>query len=168
MKNEIQPKGMRNTMDDLFQDEANAVKKCSYKGCENTMPASVESEYCEVCRCLVIRNNLTITLDPTSPFSDRRDMVFGRMIHLMKPDEIIQAIDKLQWAYLELNKIAKSDLIEKHKAARNQEAMRLVNEERSKPKTPKTAKKRGKRNSILSEMSDEERKSILDEDKIDF
>jgi len=140
---------------DQILNESESVKHCAYPNCENTILATSEFEYCEVCRALSLRNSFAILLDPSAPISDRRDMIFHSALHNMRPDEILNAVHKIEWIYLELKKQIHSAKLEEHRRTKFDEAIALVAEERNKPKAPKAQKRR-------ETAIDKKKKGLLD------
>lgn len=128
------------------------TKPCKYPSCTNRMPLASNSDYCEVCRCLAIRNAIALTLDPTAPFMDRHEHVFQSMLHLLKPDEIILGTEKIERAYMDFQKAIKAHQLESHRAARHQFILEDMDHHRSQSKTPKTKSKRAKKADKLADM----------------
>ena len=130
-------------------DENSATKNCAYPGCENTTLSDSQFEYCDVCRTLSLRNAHAILIDPTAPISDRANMIFAKAISLQKPEETLNAVHKIEWLYLEYQKVSHSFKMEEHRKLRFNEAMGEVENERRKANTPKLQKKKEKRESYL-------------------
>jgi hypothetical protein len=97
-------KGTTLETNELVEQAAPQTKPCQYPSCGNTIPMGNEFPYCEVCRVLAIRNSITITQDPTAPFTERHDHIFARMITLMRPEEILLAVQKAEASYLAFQK----------------------------------------------------------------
>lgn len=131
-------------VDEMIADEISETKGCQYPGCENSLPASAEFEYCEVCRAITLRNSISILLDPMAPISDRAELFFARAIHLMRPDEVLNAVRKVEWIYLELNKQLKSAQLEIYRKQKFEEGMELARADREKPRAPKSTEKKVK------------------------
>lgn len=150
----------------------NEIKNCAYPGCTNTIlvdTSNVEG-YCEVCRTLSIRNSLAIVLDPTAPISDRRDMIFGKALHMMKPEEILNAVHKVEWAYLQLQKTLKSNELEVYRKSKFAEGLAEMETTRSAPRAPKAAAKKETKKNKLSKLlgGDDEARKLLSEDFSDL
>lgn len=163
-----------NMIDQLVSDELAETKGCQYPGCENSIPGNSEFSYCEVCRALTLRNSISILLDPTSPINDRQGMIFDRAIHLMRPDDILNAVRKVEWIYLELQKQLNNAKLIEHRKQKFDDALASMRTEREKPKAPKAAaarenkkkKNREKLNDLLGGA--ENVRKILEEEKVDI
>ena len=87
-------------------EDSNMVK-CSYPSCENKILAEGEYNMCEPCRVLSVRNTIALIINPAEAHMERRDAVFSTLITRMKVDEILNAVQKIEWAYLEFQKVIK-------------------------------------------------------------
>ena len=139
----------------IMENENPLVKPCQYPKCKNTVLAESEFTYCEVCRILALRNQVTILMDPSAPITDRREMIFHTMVHNMRPDEIINAVQKIEWIYLELQKQLSTKKLEEHRRSKFAESIADMNEKRAANSTraPKVkAKKESKQKSVADKL----------------
>lgn len=142
---------------EVLEESRSDTKGCAYPGCPNTILANSGYEMCEVCRVLSLRNSITITLDPSSPINSRRNEITARMIHNMRPEEILRLVQNVEFMYLELQKTLKSNQLEVYRRVKFQEATDEVTNERHKPKAPKAvAKKQTNKAKLSALLGDEE------------
>lgn len=128
--------------DSLISTLPASTSPCQYPSCNNQIPAGSQFKYCEVCRTLSVRNAIAITCDPFSPITERRDPIFHNAICNMRPEEIISACERVEYAYLQFKKTIYAQGLNlkgtpKYFESLEQEAI----ETRKKHLTPKTENK---------------------------
>ena len=117
----------------------NETKPCRYRGCENLILAGNDSEYCEVCRTVVLANAFRYCQDPCAMILDRREAVFANAVHLMTPEDILRAIERTEWVYLNLQKAAIEKKLDIHRRKQFEEGIAATRSE-SAPKSARAPK----------------------------